>query len=62
MDIRNAQMIPDSRLIPALGVARPFGRKLLDELAAAGVIEPLYTASGRRLVSIRDAEKIAARL
>jgi hypothetical protein len=61
-DVRDAPMIQDTILFQARRVSRTRGRRRLKELEARGEITPLVTPTGRRLLSIADAERLASAL
>ena len=59
MNIQDAKIVPDTRIYPVRSVSKEAGRKILEDLEARGVIEPHRTATGRRLLSFVDAERLA---
>lgn len=62
MSIRDVPMVPDLRVYQFKNVSRPHGRKRLRELQDSGLIKPVETSTGRRLLSFRDAEALAEAL
>lgn len=58
-NIREAKIIPDTRVYPFRNVSNEAGRKIMEDLANRGVINPHVTATGRRLLSFGDAEILA---
>ena len=62
MDIRRVPIIEDVRIYAIKRTSKPTGRRRLKELAAASVVHPVETASGRHLLTIEDAERLAAAL
>ncbi len=59
MSLRDKHIILDLRVYEIQQVSREHGRKRRDELMANGVIAPIVTSTGRCLLSMRDAEKLA---
>ena len=59
MNIRDAKIVPDTRVYPFSNVSKEAGRKVMENLASQGVIEPHVTGTGRRLLSFEDAERLA---
>ena len=62
MSIRDVPMVPDLRVYQFKNVSREHGRKRLKELQTTGLIQPVETPTGRRLLSFRDAEALAEAL
>ena len=59
MNIKNAKIVPDLRVFQTINVSKEAGRKRMEELSSKGLIEPLRTPTGRCLLSIEDAERLA---
>ena len=59
MNIKSEKIVPDLRLFEAVGVSHERGRKRIGELEAQGVIHPKRTPTGRCLLSLEDAERLA---
>jgi hypothetical protein len=62
VNIRRAPLIEDVKIYTLRKVSKPTGRKRLERLEAAGVVSPMTTPTGRRLLSIEDAERLAEAL
>jgi hypothetical protein len=56
---KDVPLIPDLRIYTMRNVSREHGRKVLKELEADGKVRPEHTATGRRLLTIHDAEVLA---
>ena len=56
MNIRDAKIVPDTRIYPLRNVSKIAGRKVLEDLRERGVINPLETSTRRQFLSFRDAE------
>ena len=59
MNIRDAKIVPDTRVYPVGNISKEAGRKIMEDLESRGVIEPHHTATRRRLLSFEDAERLA---
>ena len=59
MNIRDAKIVPDTRIYPFFSVSKEAGRKIMAALEARGVVTPYHTATGRRLLSLEDTERLA---
>lgn len=62
MNIKNAKIVPDLRIFQTANVSKEHGRKRMQELEKRGVISPLRTPTGRYLLSLEDAERLAHEL
>lgn len=62
MKLRDAPIVPDVRVFALRTVSKETGRKRMQELEASGDIEVLRTSTGRRWLTVRDAERLAAAL
>ena len=62
MTMRDAALIPDLNVYAYRHVSKELGRKRLAELERAKRVTPVTTASGRKLLSFRDAEALAEAL
>jgi hypothetical protein len=62
MTLRDNLMIPDTAVYTAMRVSRQHGRRRLEELKAKDAVRPVKTPTGRNLLSIADAERLAAAL
>ena len=58
-DLMSQPMISDLRVYEAANIHRDTGRKQLKKLEAQGIISPRRTPTGRKLLSIDDAERLA---
>ena len=56
VNIRDAKIVPDTRIYPLRNVSKMAGRKVLEDLRERGVIDPLETSTRRQFLSFRDAE------
>jgi len=59
MNIREAKIVPDTRIYPLRNVSKEAGRKVMERLRARGVIDPMITGTHRRLLSFAEAEILA---
>ena len=59
INIRDAKIVPDTRVYPVGNVSKEAGRKIMEDLESQGLIKPHVTATGRRLLSFIDAERLA---
>ncbi len=62
MSIREVPMVNDLRIYQFKNVSKEHGRKRLAELQEQGLIRPVATPTGRKLLSFRDAEALAEAL
>ena len=62
MNIRQASIVPDTRVFAFMGLSKEAGRKRMKELEASGAIKVLRTPTGRRWLTVVDAERLAAAL
>ena len=62
LNIRNAPIVPDTRVYAVANVSKEAGRKRLIDLQHLGQVDPVITGTGRRLLSFEDAERLAAAL
>ena len=62
MDIQNAKLIPDLRVYEEAKVSRDHGRARCKELEDTGQISPLWTPTGRCLLSVTEAALLAKSL
>jgi hypothetical protein len=62
MGIRDVPLVNDLRIYQFKNVSKEHGRKRLTELESKGLIRPTATPTGRKLLSIRDAEALAEAL
>lgn len=60
MKLDEAKIVPDLRVFEAISVSRDTGRQRLQKLIKQGVIDPKKTPTGRCLLSITEAERLAA--
>ncbi len=58
MDISDVKIVQDTTLFGAYGVSVKCGRKAVDALEAEGLVSPLLTPTGRRILSFREAEAV----
>ncbi len=58
-DLMTQPVICDLRVYEVKKVHRDTGRKRLEQLEANGIINPMRTPTGRTLLSIDDAERLA---
>ncbi len=56
MDISDVKIVQDTNLFGAVGVSLKWGRKVVKDLESAGLVSPLRTPTGRRILSFREAE------
>ena len=59
MNIREAKIVPDTRIYPFRNVSKEAGRKVMERLMQSGEIEPHITGTHRRLLSFSEAEILA---
>ena len=59
MTIREKKIVPDTRVFSLTDVSKERGRKRMDELESAGEITVYRTPTGRRWLSVDDAERLA---
>ncbi len=59
MNIRDAKIIPDTRIYPLTNVSKEAGRKVLERLRETGEINPLMTSTRRCLLSYGEAQALA---
>ncbi len=59
MDIKSAKIVPDLRVFQTINVSKEAGRKRMEELRTMGIIDPIRTPTGRCLLSMEDAERLA---
>lgn len=59
MKLREAPIVPDTRVFAFMGLSKEAGRKRMQELEASGDIEVLRTPTGRRWLTVSDAERLA---
>ena len=59
MKLRELPIVPDTRVFAVRDVSNDTGRKRMQELEANGDIEVLRTSTGRRWLTVRDAERLA---
>lgn len=59
MKLRDAPIVPDTRVFAFGNVSKEAGRKRMEELEANGDIEVLRTPTGRRWLTVSDAERLA---
>ncbi len=62
MNIREAKIVPDTRVYTHSSVSKEAGRKVLQDLTNRGLINPHITGTHRRLLSFGEAEILADRL
>ena len=62
MKLRELPIIPDTRVFAVRDVSNETGRKRMKELEASGAIKVLRTPTGRRWLTVVDAERLAAAL
>jgi hypothetical protein len=62
MSIRDKKIVPDTRVFSLRDVSKERGRKRMEELEVAGEITVYRTPTGRRWLTISDAERLAAAL
>ncbi len=58
MDISDVKIVPDTNLFGAVGVSVKWGRKIVKDLESEGLVSPLRTPTGRRILSFREAETV----
>ncbi len=62
MKLREAPIVPDTRVFTFIGLSKEAGRKRMQELEARGDIEVLRTPTGRRWLTVSDAERLVEAL
>ncbi len=58
MDISDVKIVQDTTLFGAYGVSVKCGRKVVKDLESEGLVSPLLTPTGRRILSPREAETV----
>ena len=58
MDISDVKIVQDTNLFGACGVSVKCGRKAVKALESEGLVSPLRTPTGRRILSFREAEVV----
>jgi len=58
MDLYNAKLITPAKLFRAYGVSEKTGASELEKLESDGTISPFTTFTGRKVLTIREAEVI----
>ncbi len=58
MDISDVKIVQDTTLFGAYGVSVRCGRKVVKDLESEGLVSPLRTPTGRRILSFREAETV----
>ena len=58
MDISDVKIVQDTNLFGAYGVSVKWGRKVVKDLESEGLVSPLRTPTGRRILSFREAEAV----
>jgi len=59
MNLQEKPVVPDIRVFALKDVSKETGRKRMDELEACGAIQVLRTPTGRRWLTVADAERLA---
>lgn len=62
MKLQEAPVVPDTRVFALHSVSKEAGRKRMDELEEGGQIVVLRTPTGRRWLTVADAERLAKAL
>jgi len=62
MRLREAPIVPDTRVFALNDVSKEAGRKRMRELEASKAIKVLRTPTGRRWLTVADAERLAKAL
>ena len=62
MNIREAKIVPDTRIYSFRNVSKEAGRKVMEHLRTCGAIDPMITVTRRRLLSFAEAEVLAKAL
>ena len=58
MDLYDVKIVQDTTLFGAYGVSVKCGRKVVKDLESEGLVAPLLTPTGRRILSPREAEAV----
>ena len=58
MDLYDVKIVQDTTLFGAYGVSVKCGRKVVKDLESEGLVSPLLTPTGRRILSPREAEAV----
>jgi hypothetical protein len=59
MKLREAAIVPDTRVFALSDVSKEAGRKRMEQLESEGKIKVVRTPMGRRWLSVADAERLA---
>lgn len=62
MKLREAPIVPDTRVFVLREVSKEAGRKRMEQLEADGLISVVRTPMGRRWLTVGDAERLAEAL
>jgi hypothetical protein len=62
MKLREAAIVPDTRIFTLKEISKEAGRKRMEKLEAAGKITVVRTPMGRRWLTVADAVRLAAAL
>ena len=62
MKLREAAIVPDTRIFTLKAISKEAGRKRMQRLEADGKITVVRTPMGRRWLTVADAERLAAAL